>query len=195
MRFPAVTLTLPDWIDAAIPPPEHRFATGDDRMALAIHLAAENVRLQTGGPFGAAIFDRERGTLIAPGVNLVVAGHASVAHAEIVAIAIAQQIFGTHDLGAGGLPPMELVTSVEPCAMCLGAIPWSGVRRVLCGAREEDARAIGFDEGAKPDRWTEKLAARGIAVTRDIRRDEAANVLRLYQEAGGAIYNGGLGSG
>jgi tRNA(Arg) A34 adenosine deaminase TadA len=73
--------------------------------------------------------------------------------------------------------------------MCLGAIPWSGVRHVICGARGEDACAIGFDEGAKPDDWIGALASRGIEVTRDVLRDEARAVLNHYHTTGGRIYN------
>ena len=79
----------------------------------------------------------------------------------MVAIALAQQAIGSYDLGGEGRPIHELVTSTEPCAMCLGAIPWSGVRRVLCGARGEDACEIGFDEGAKPADWVGRVAQAG----------------------------------
>ncbi|CAA9463261.1 MAG: hypothetical protein AVDCRST_MAG14-2813 [uncultured Rubrobacteraceae bacterium] len=73
--------------------------------------------------------------------------------------------------------------------MCLGAVPWSGVRSLLCGARGEDAEEIGFDEGTKPDRWVRSLEKRGIVVTRDVLRREAASVLREYARRGGEIYN------
>jgi tRNA(Arg) A34 adenosine deaminase TadA len=73
--------------------------------------------------------------------------------------------------------------------MCLGAISWSGARRVVCGARESDARAIGFDEGPKLSDWVSALASRGIEVIRDVCRSEAREVLRRYAEAGGPIYN------
>jgi tRNA(Arg) A34 adenosine deaminase TadA len=75
----------------------------------------------------------------------------------MVAIMIAQKILGNFDLGDASVPAYELVTSTEPCAMCLGATPWSGVRGLVCGARDEDASAVGFDEGSKPQsgspRW------------------------------------------
>ena len=73
--------------------------------------------------------------------------------------------------------------------MCLGATLWTGVRRLVCSARDEDAREIGFDEGPKPDRWPQQLAARGIAVRRDLLRDEGRRVLLAYRDMGGAIYN------
>ncbi len=64
--------------------------------------------------------------------------------------------------------------------MCLGAVPCSGVQSLLCGARGKDAEELGFDEGTKPDQWVRSLEKRGIAVTRDVLRGEAASVLREY---------------
>jgi hypothetical protein len=89
----------------------------------------------------------------------------------MVALANAQQAIGHFDLGAAGMPRHELVTSCEPCSMCYGAIPWAGVRKVLCGARGGDAEAIGFDEGPKPKNWVTALKKRGIDVSRGLCRD------------------------
>jgi tRNA(Arg) A34 adenosine deaminase TadA len=72
--------------------------------------------------------------------------------------------------------------------MCLGAIPWSGLRGLVCGARVADAEAIGFDEGSRPRGWVSALERRGLRVVRDVRRAEARAVLREYAEAGGALY-------
>lgn len=158
-------------------------------MDFIIRLARRNVQEGSGGPFGAGVFERDSGLLVAVGVNVVVTSRCSHAHAEMVALALAQQRRGTHDLAAAGLPAHELVTSCEPCAMCLGAIPWSGVKRVVCGARDEDARAIGFDEGAKPQYWRKSLQARGIEVLTDVLRPQAVAVLQHYSAADGMIYN------
>lgn len=189
MRFPAVTLRLPEWVGEFLADPATVYVTAQERMGLAVALARENVRRGTGGPFGAAIFERETGRLVAPGVNLVVASGCSVFHAEMVAIMVAQQIVGDFDLGAEGQLPYELVASTEPCAMCLGATPWSGVRGLVCGARGEDAEEIGFDEGSKPAGWIRLLEDRGISVVMDVRREEAVSVLREYVQRGGDIYN------
>ena len=190
MSYPALNLLLPQWVElhcAACPP---AMPGVEARMRFVIGLARENVVRGTGGPFGAAVFEVETGRLVAPGVNMVVPAGCSIWHAEIVAIALTQRVLGTHDLGAEGVPACELVTSTEPCAMCLGAIPWSGLGRLVCGAREADATAIGMDEGAKPADWAGELARRGIDVVRDVCRDEAAAVLRTYAADGGVIYNG-----
>jgi tRNA(Arg) A34 adenosine deaminase TadA len=190
MRFRPVTLRLPSWVEDMLPDPAQVYPTVESRMRLAIELARHNVRRKTGGPFGAGIFDLATHTLVAPGVNLVIAAGCSVAHAEIVAIAVAEQLVGSYDLGRD-LPGHELVSSVAPCAMCLGAIPWSGVRRLVCGAREEDARRIGFDEGTKPPSWVAALEQRRVTVIQDVCREEAAAVLQEYAAAGGQIYNPG----
>jgi tRNA(Arg) A34 adenosine deaminase TadA len=181
---------LPPWIDQL----DNRPRTDpNEQVRFAIDLARGNVDHDTGGPFGAAVFEIESGHLVAAGVNLVVPTNTAIAHAEIVAIALAGQAVGSFDLGAEGLADMVLACSCEPCAMCFGAVPWSGVRRLLTGARDEDARAIGFDEGPKMDDWTDQLAARGIEVRVDVEREVGAKVLRDYVAAGGPVYNGRSG--
>ena len=103
---------------------------------------------------------------------------------------MAQKILGRFDLGAEDSSGYELVASTEPCAMCQGAVIWSGVRSLVCGARGEDASAIGFDEGPKREDWVTQLQSRGITVTQDVCRSEAAAVLRHYRDTGGFVYNG-----
>jgi tRNA(Arg) A34 adenosine deaminase TadA len=193
LRSRKIELELPTWVESFLARLGDAFESAETRMRLSIELADRNVLHRTGGPFGAAIFEIPSGRLVSVGVNLVEASHCSIAHAEMVAIGMAQQTIGSYDLARNGAC-RELATSVEPCAMCLGAIPWSGVRRVLCGARGEDACQIGFDEGVKPVDWMGELGKRGIEVARDILRDEARAVLRRYAEGGGTIYNAGAGA-
>ncbi len=188
-RFSGFRFQMPEWIESVLPESSHVFSSDQEKMRLAITFARENVRQDTGGPFGAAIFNRDTGHLIAPGVNIVVPARWSGGHAEMVAFALAQQHLSSHDLGGSGMPFCELFTSTEPCAMCLGATPWSGVRRVVCAARDRDARNAGFDEGPKPADWVNALEERGITVTRDVLREEAVTVLRDYIELGKPIYN------
>ena len=189
MRFPSLELSLPEWVEKFLPPEDTVFPTVRERMGLVVELSRLNIEHGTGGPFGAAIFDMESDRLIAPGVNMVESLNCSVIHAEIVAIMLAQKITGSYDLGGHGIPPLELVSSAEPCAMCFGAIPWSGVRRLVCGARDGDARGIGFDEGPKISAWAGALEDLGIEVMRDVCRKEATGVLKRYDEMGGVIYN------
>ena len=187
-RFPKLILNLPSWIESALAVSSQEFPTIQDRMKLAIMLSQLNVEHKTGGPFGAAIFEQKSGRLISVGVNQVVSADCSIAHAEILAITIAQRLSGHYDLSKAGIV-YELVTSTEPCAMCLGALCWSGIKRLIFGARDEDARNIGFDEGPKPDNWICSLETRGISVVQDVLRDQAKTVLEEYRRQGGLIYN------
>lgn len=176
---------LPSWVhELAVPPTD---ASRDDRMRYVLALGRENVRRE-GGPFAAAIFNIDTGECVGKGVNLVQALNCSMLHAEVVAIIEAESCLHSYTLSGHG--KFELYSSAEPCAMCLGAIPWSGVQRLICGARDEDVRAIGFDEGAKPDPWQDALRFRGIEVFDGVLRAEAVDLLTSYLRNGGTIYNG-----
>lgn len=183
-----IAFTLPAWIDDYM---QGYRATGDmqEKMDFVVEAARRNIKENSGGPFAAAVFEKESGKLVSLGVNLVESEGLSILHAEMVAFAIAQKKLGTYDLGANGCTEHELVTSTEPCAMCFGAIPWSGVRRVVMGARDEDARNVGFDEGPKMLEWQDALEHRGIEVVRDVLRGKAVSVLLEYVELDGKIYN------
>ena len=181
-------IALPPWIDSAVD--GATVCTGDEaKMALAVRLASLNVEHGLGGPFGAAVFEQASGRLVAVGVNRVVEHRCSVAHAEIVAIMLAQATLGCHTLANGPARDYVLATSAQPCAMCYGALGWSGISRLLVGARREDVESItGFDEGPLPDDWRAGLERRGIAVVRDLLRAEACEPLRRYRAAGGLVY-------
>ncbi|NLV24932.1 MAG: nucleoside deaminase [Deltaproteobacteria bacterium] len=188
MKYPPLIIRLPVWVGNLLKNYPSPIANPDERMHLVVELARQNVDKGMNGPFGAAVFD-ETGNLIAPGINMVVGSGCSLLHAEMVALALAQKSVGRFDLSDGGRWHYQLFSSTEPCAMCLGALPWSGIGKLFCAARGEDAEAIGFDEGAKPPDWVTTLQRRGIAVERDLLRQEAVAVLRDYAARGGRIYN------
>ncbi|HEX9754406.1 MAG TPA: nucleoside deaminase, partial [Gemmatimonadales bacterium] len=151
-----LAIALPSWAASVVG--TGRIPIADEaRMRLAIRLAQENVERERdggGGPFGAAVFRDDTGELIGIGVNSVVRLGSSVLHAEPMALMLAERAVGFHAFNVPGAPPSTLVTSCDPCAMCLGAALWSGVHRVVCGAMKEDAEAIGFDEGpVSEDSW------------------------------------------
>jgi tRNA(Arg) A34 adenosine deaminase TadA len=162
------------------------YQTDEQRMRLAIGLATENVRRESGGPFGAAVFESDTGRLISVGVNSVTRLKCSVLHAEVVAIMLAQARLKSYSLRS---LKHELVVSCEPCAMCLGAVLWSGVGRLVFGALREDAERLGFDEGPVFEQSYQYLEQRGLEVVRGVCRAEALEPLRLYKERGGLIYN------
>ena len=188
MSHRELRIALPDWVDRVV---DWDRAYRDDasRMRLAIALSSANVQRRTGGPFGAAIVEEESGRLIAVGMNQVVPQNNAILHAEIVAFMFAQQRVASYTLGGPGLPVHTLVSSCDPCAMCLGAVLWSGVHRVICGATRDDAERVSFDEGPVFPESYRYLAARGIAIERGVLRDEARRVLDEYAQSG-EIYNG-----
>jgi tRNA(Arg) A34 adenosine deaminase TadA len=178
--------TLPAWIAETVDF-SRTFRDADARIGLAIKLARSNVEFATGGPFGAAIFD-DADRLVAVGVNRVELLRSSLAHAEIVALAGAQQKLGRARLDEGGGRYM-LASSSQPCCQCYGAIVWGGINQLLIAARTEDTESLaGFDEGPLPSDWIGELERRGIRVQRDLRREAACEVLRLYAARGGARY-------
>ena len=178
------SFSMPDWITGFFGNLPEKFSGIDDAMRCAVKLSSENVRCGTGGPFGAVVFSAADMRPLGVGVNLVVPEACSVLHAEIVALCFAERMFGSHSFRGTA----ALCSSSEPCAMCMGAIPWSGVCALYCGARDSDVREAGFDEGDKPPAWTDLYARRGIEVHRDVMREEAVSVLREYRRCGGKIY-------
>jgi tRNA(Arg) A34 adenosine deaminase TadA len=183
-----VRIALPEWVDSIVDW-NSRYPDDESRMRVAIALAGENVRRRAGGPFGAAIFEEDTGRLVSVGINRVVPENNSSLHAEIIAFMMAQRRVGSYTLGAPGLPTHMLVSSCDPCAMCLGATLWSGVRRLVCGAAREDALRAQFDEGPVFPESYRYLEERGITIAHGVLRDEARAVLERYVVSG-EIYNG-----
>lgn len=182
-----LSFSLPHWLDAAAW--STRFAEAADppaRMRLVAELAVRNVDEGSGGPFAAAVIDDADAKLIGLGVNRVVPEGLSMLHAEMVALAYAQRRLASHDLGHGRR--LALYSSCEPCAMCLGAIPWSGVTRVYTGALDVDARAVGFDEGLKPTPWQRALTSRGIELIEGLERQACVAAFARFGALSRSLY-------
>ncbi len=182
---------LPAWVKPFLADWHQPLSSISGRMQLAIALSRESVMKKTGGPFGAVVVHEKTGELVSVGINLVTTAGLSIAHAEMVALSLAQLSVGQWNLSHSG--PLQLVTSCEPCAMCFGALPWSGISSLICGARKQDAEAAGFDEGDKPGQWVKSLQRRDIEVERGVLRSDAAAVLAFYGDSGGSIYNASHG--
>jgi tRNA(Arg) A34 adenosine deaminase TadA len=187
--LPIVHVEYPDWVSRVVDF-TRRYDSDADKMRVAIAVSRENVERGTGGPFGAAIFERDSGKLIAVGMNSVVRYNNCTLHGEMVAFMMAQQVVKSFTLNSPALPVHELFTSCEPCAMCLGGTLWSGVRRVVYGAGREDASRLNFEEGPVFPESYKYLEDRGITIERNLLRDEAKAVLELYRAKAGKIYNG-----
>lgn len=104
------------------------------RLALAQALDAQNM---SEVPVGAVIVDAE-GQVIASGANAVIAACDPTAHAEIVALRRA----GAH-LHNYRMPGSTLYVTLEPCAMCLGAIFHARISRLVFGAFDPKTGACG----------------------------------------------------
>ena len=178
-----IHLTLPPWM-GEVADTDRRYLSDEERVGLAIELSRQNVERGGGGPFGAAVFDAVSGRLIAAGVNRVVPLSCSVAHAEMMAIMIAQQRQSRSRMNEDD-GHYVLATSSQPCCQCYGAMVWAGINALLIGARAEDVEELtDFDEGPLPADWIGELERRRIAVRRDILRDQARIVLAAYGTTG-----------
>ncbi|MBK8022225.1 MAG: nucleoside deaminase [Chloroflexi bacterium] len=118
----------------------------------AIALAA-TARDHGNHPFGALLADRD-GNVLAEAENTVLTEHDVTGHAETNLIRI-----GSRRLPADVLRAATLYTSTEPCAMCAGAIYWSGISRVIFGLSEAGLAEIA---GENPQTMTLVLPAERI---------------------------------
>ena len=185
------TVSLPEWAVAAQAElPEH-MPSVESQMRAVIRFSQMNIDHQTGGPFAAGVFERDTGKRIVIGVNRVVPSNVSSAHAEVVALSLAQQILNTCDLGSESLPPLQLVVNWRPCAMCYGATLWSGIRSLIIAGSDDACETItGFDEGPMHPRWKEELVKRGISIQDGVLYDEAVAVFKDFRDRGFVVYNG-----
>lgn len=103
----------------------------------ALELAQDNVERGDGGPFGAVIV--KDGQIIAEGWNRVILDKDPSAHAEIVAIRAACQLLRHYHL-----EKCTLYASSEPCPMCMAAVYWAKVERVVFANSRDRAASIGF---------------------------------------------------
>ena len=190
----AFTLSLPAWaVEEMKALPTHMPAL-EERVAAVIRFSRLNFEQNTGGPFAAGVFERDSGRLVVIGVNRVVPSNCSSAHAEIMTLSLAQNILNTYDLGGADMPAHQLVVNWRPCAMCYGAVIWSGIRSLAIAGEGPEMEAItGFDEGPIHPQWDEELAKRGIELITNVMKEEALAVARDFAASGRLVYNARLG--
>ena len=189
------TISLPEWAEKELETMRGQiYESLEDRMKPVIRFSRLNFEHDTGGPFAAGVYERDSGKLLLIGVNRVVPMSMSSAHAEVVAISLAQYMLKTFDLGGKDMPAYQLVVNWRPCAMCYGAIPWSGIRSlVIAGSGNELEEITGFDEGPIHPDWRSELEKRSIEVTENILNNEAIQVFRDFASSDRLVYNGRLG--
>jgi guanine deaminase len=112
----------------------------DDKLLLlrAVEIAGNGIQ-NGGGPFGAVV--AKGGKIISEACNRVVLNNDPTAHAEILAIRDAASALNSHDLN-----DCTLYSSCEPCPMCLGAIYWAGIKKVVYACDRKDAEKAGFSD-------------------------------------------------
>lgn len=114
-----------------------------DRLRDAIGVSLRS-REHGNHPFGAVLVDAA-GRVVLEAENSVVTGNDCTGHAETNLVRLAWRELGPDDLAAS-----TLYTTCEPCAMCSGAIYWSGISRVVYAVAETGLLALTGDHAENP---------------------------------------------
>jgi guanine deaminase len=145
-------------------------------MQEAIQLSLEGSQSGKGGPFGAVVVKDDR--IIGRGCNQVITNNDPTAHAEIVAIRDA-----CHTLQSFHLDGCIIYTSCEPCPMCLAAIYWAKIEKIVFANTRNDAASIGFNDAFIYDEVSLPLHKRQIQ-TEQLLSNEAAEVFKKWFNKG-----------
>lgn len=148
-------------------------------LSEAVGLARKALEDDDGGPFGAVVV--KDGRVVGRGRNLVLAGCDPTAHAEVMAIRDACRHLGTHVLAG-----CTVYTSAEPCPMCLGALYWARVDRIVYGVDRHAAAAAGFDDAFFYEEMCRRLEDRHVAMDH-VPREDARTVMEAWKKRPGRI--------
>jgi tRNA(Arg) A34 adenosine deaminase TadA len=132
----------------------------------AIALAVASVE-GGGGPFGAVV--ARRGRILGEGTNRVTGSNDPTAHAEVEAVRAACAALGAFELSG-----CTVYASCEPCPMCLGALYWARVERIVYADGREDAARAGFDDAEIYAELARAPAERRIPMVHDLRDEGLA---------------------
>lgn len=143
-------------------------------MRRAIALSQEMMDSNRGGPFGAVITRGD--TIIAEGFNKVTSSNDPTAHAEVTAIREACQAEESFSLQGS-----TIYTSCEPCPMCLAAIYWARISRIVYANSRVDAAGIGFDDDFLYREIPLPIAERSIP-TQQLLSEEAGSVFQAWTD-------------
>lgn len=151
-------------------------------ISLAIEQARKTMNQNIGGPFGAAIIDKN-GNIISVSSNTVLRDNDPTAHAEVNAIREACKKINSYDLSE-----CILYTTAYPCPMCLSAIIWANIKKIYFGCRAQDAEKIGFRDDFIY-RFIENKCQNGeVLEMYELDREECLQLFKEYSEQSKTIY-------
>jgi guanine deaminase len=145
-------------------------------MRLAIEKTREGIAAGQ-SPFGSIIV--KDGEVVASTHNTVWRDTDPTAHAEVNCLRSAAKALGTIDLAG-----CTLYSTCEPCPMCLSAIHWAKVDRVVFGATIDDASSAGFCELHVAAETLAEMGGSPIKVEGGLLREECAALFDEWKRAG-----------
>lgn len=152
--------------------------TEEEFMRIAIRKAQDGIQLGQ-SPFGSAIV--KDGQVVAATHNTVWRDTDPTAHAEVNCIRAAAKALGTISLDG-----CQLFSTTEPCPMCLSAIHWAKIERVVFGAVIADAAAAGFCELYVDAKVLAEMGKSPLKVESGLLRAECADLFQQWLNSGKA---------
>lgn len=150
-------------------------AEDQDARAMALALDEARAAAERGEtPVGAVILDPATGEILARAGNGPIGAHDPTAHAEIAAIRMAAARLGNYRL-----TDLTLVVTLEPCAMCAGAISHARIGRVVFGAEDPKGGAVAHG----PRFFAQPTCHWRPEVTGGVMAQESADLLRGFFKA------------
>jgi tRNA(Arg) A34 adenosine deaminase TadA len=143
-------------------------------LAEAARLSCRGMRANEGGPFGSVVV--KAGKVVGRGWNRVLVSNDPTAHAEVEAIRAAARKLKRFDLS-----DCVIYASCQPCPMCLSAIYWAGIRRVVYANTAVEAARIGFADQFIYDEFARPPGKRKLKAVR-VKSSQAAKVFREWVE-------------
>jgi guanine deaminase len=140
-------------------------------MKEALRLARQGMLANKGGPFGAVVVMSNQ--IIGRGYNQVISAKDPTGHAEMIAIREA-----CRHLDHFHLKGCTIYTSSEPCPMCMGAIYWAHLDRLVYGASRKAAAEAGFDDQFIYEELKKPLEKRRFSVESMMEAD----MKKIFQE-------------
>ncbi|MEI7684474.1 MAG: nucleoside deaminase [Planctomycetota bacterium] len=152
--------------------------TEEEYMRVAIRKAQDGIELGQ-SPFGSVIV--KGGQIVAATHNTVWRDGDPTAHAEVNCIRAAAKALGTIALDG-----CELYSTTEPCPMCLSAIHWAKIDRVVFGAVIADAADAGFCELYVDAKKLAEMGKSPLKVESGLLREECADLFQQWLKSGKA---------